>query len=101
MRMPRRVARIGGTADEWLQPRWMRSGAPPDKCCSNFMRTRRQGQAHAPALVHLVTRLGHVDEVGFEVGFAAHLEAVDTLAVHRELDLVLVLEPTHDAQVGA
>ena len=41
------------------------------------------------------------DEVGLEVGFAAHAERVHARAVHSVLDLVLVLEAARHAQVRA
>ena len=54
-----------------------------------------------PALVDGVAGLRHVHEVGLEVGFAAHAERVHARAVHRVLDVVLVLEAAHHAEVRA
>ncbi len=55
-------------------------------------RTRPRSSMSSPSL-------RHVDEIGLEVGLAAHLERVNARAVHRVFDLVFVLEAAHDAEI--
>ena len=99
--MARRVARVGRAADERLQPGRVWRVAARDERRADDVRPRGELQLEPAALVDHVAGLRHVDEVGLEIGFAAHAEGVDARAVHRVFDLVLVLEAAHHAEVGA
>ncbi len=82
-----------------MQARRVRRLAARDERRADDVWSRGELQLEPAALVNHVAGLRHVDEVGFEIGIAAHPEGVDARAVHRVLDLVRVLEAAHHAEV--
>ena len=65
------------------------------------MRAGLQRYADMAALVDLVAKFGHIDQVCLEVGLSTHAEEVYSLSVDGVLDLVLVLQAARHTQVGA
>ena len=101
MGMPGRVSRVGRAPNKGLQPGWIRGCGSLEECGRNDVRTCLQRYPDVAALIDLVAKFGHIDEVCFEVGLSTHAEEMYPLSIDGVFDLVLVLETACHSQVGA
>ena len=101
MRMADGVERVVRAADERLQPQRVQRRRPLDERHGDRVRAGLERHAERRPLLDVVARLGHVLEVGLEIVVAADRRQVHALAVDRELELMVVFEAAHDAEIGA